>query len=174
MADDGWEEVTDPGEMKKVLGAQGMRSMMGSGGAMGDAGMTAAERTMRAKAKTKMLRVQSVERQLKRVEKLYNDHFKGIGPGSIVEYFPTPRRKKLDAAANNLRPLLKPLIRDPGEGTFTDQDQALLDSLIPEGGKQDSDNEERMMGIQALIGDVRSQYEQQYGQQVTPTIKRVR
>lgn len=33
MADDGWEPVTDPLEMRKVLGTQGMRGQMGGGGA---------------------------------------------------------------------------------------------------------------------------------------------
>lgn len=35
MADDGWEDVTDPQEMKKVLGVQGMKSLVVSEGRAG-------------------------------------------------------------------------------------------------------------------------------------------
>jgi hypothetical protein len=95
----------------------------------------------------------SVERQVGEVEKLYNENFKGVGPGSLLEYLPTPARKQFDAATNALSPVLKPLIRGPGEGTWSDGDQKMLEKLIPNGGAMDGDIEQRIKAIRGLIGD---------------------
>lgn len=134
----------------------------------GGAKPTAAQDKARLGWQNKVTRAQSAARQLGRIEELYNKNFKGVGPGSLLEYLPTQQRRQFDAAANSMRPLLKPLVRDPGEGAFTDSDQALLDSLIPDGARQDSDNEERIKGIRALINDLQGQYQQQYGAPKTP------
>lgn len=114
----------------------------------------------------------AVERQLKRIRELYNKNFKGVGPGSLIEYLPTQSRRQFDAAANNLRPLLKPLIRDPGEGSFTEGDQALLDQLIPQGGMQDAENEERFRGLEAMVADARRNAG--VAKPITPTIRRIK
>lgn len=137
---------------------------------------TAAEVNAQVVAKNKALGADAVERQLGVIENYYNKNFKGVGPGSLLEYLPTQSRKQFDAAANGMRPLLKPLIRDPGEGTFTDADQALLDQQIPQGGMQDSDNEQRIANIRAMISDARKKASA-YGTgggQVSQTIKRIK
>lgn len=116
----------------------------------------------------------SVERQLGTLRTLYDKNFKGVGPGSILEYLPTQARKQFDAASGGLRPLLKPLIRDPGEGAFTDADQALLDSLIPNGGAMDSDNEQRFANIQAMIADAKRNAGVGQEAPVSASIKRIK
>ncbi len=117
--------------------------------------LSAAESKAQVALSGKLRGAMSVERQLREIRKLYDKNFKGVGPGSLMEYLPTQQRKQFDAASNGMRPLLKPLVRDPGEGAFTDADQALLDSLIPDGGRMDSENEQRFKNIEGMIGDVR-------------------
>ena len=95
-------------------------------------------------------------RQLNDLERIYNKNFKGVGVGSLLEYLPTPARSQFDSAANGMRPLLKPLIRGPGEGAWSDKDQELLDSMIPSGSVQDSGNEQRLKQMRALLEDKRA------------------
>jgi hypothetical protein len=106
--------------------------------------------------KAKIGGAQDVEQQVNRLEQLYRANFMQPDIVSrLTEYLPTPERRQFDAAANNMRPLMKPMVREPGEGPFTDADQALLDSLIPDGGRQDADNLERLRGIRAMIANAR-------------------
>lgn len=93
----------------------------------------------------------AVESQLGRVDELYKKNFKGVGPGSLLEYLPTPQRKQFDGSSEMLSMMMKPLIRAPGEGAWTDADQNRLDKMSPSGGNQDADNEERMRAIRNLI-----------------------
>ena len=115
---------------------------------------------------------ESVERALNDLQKLYDRDFKGVGPGSLLEYLPTQRRSTFDAAAEGLRPLLKPMIRDPGEGAFTEGDQALLDRMIPNGGMMDGANEQRFKNIRGMISDAYRNSGKRGA--LSPTIKRVR
>lgn len=142
--------------------------MLGSRGGRG----TAARDKAALAQEGKMRGALAVERQLRDLSTYYDRDFRGVGPGSVLEYFPTPTRKRFDAAANGMRPLLKPLIRGPGEGTFTDADQALLDSMIPQGGRQDADNEQRFRNIRGLVSDARR--DSGVEKPLSPTIKRIR
>ncbi|HEX8418567.1 MAG TPA: hypothetical protein VF638_00985 [Sphingomonas sp.] len=117
--------------------------------------LSAAESKAQVALSAKLRGAMSVERQLRDIRSQYDKNFKGVGPASLLEYLPTQQRKQFDATANGMRPLLKPLVRDPGEGAFTDADQALLDSLIPDGGKMDSENEQRFRNIEGMISDAR-------------------
>lgn len=92
----------------------------------------------------------AVEKQIGVVENLYNHHFKGVGPGSLLEYLGTPARKQFDSANELLSSMVKPLIRGPSEGSWTDADQAKLDKLVLGGSKLDADNEQRLSGLHAL------------------------
>lgn len=97
--------------------------------------------------------LRSVAKQMNRVQELYNQDLKGSGIGSIGEYLPTPRNRRFDSQAGALATLLKPLIRGPGEGTWTDADQRLLDRLVPSSWAPDIDNEERFETIKRLVGE---------------------
>jgi hypothetical protein len=172
MADDGWETVTDPLVIKKVLGQGAANQMAGVGGAS-PGGKMSGQRDKQAIANESKLRAAlAVERQMRDLRAKYEKNFKGVGPGSLIEYLPTQARKSFDAASNGMRALLKPLVRGPGEGAFTDADQALLDSMIPNGGAYDSDNEQRFRNIEGLVQDARRGAGTL--RQVTPTIKRIR
>mgnify|MGYP001029232988 CR=1 FL=1 len=151
------QTATNPKTGQKVMfkGGQWVNASPPSPSGMFGRKPTAAEISAQTVAKSKGLGADAVERQLGVLESLYNKNFKGVGPGSLLEYLPTQARRQFDAAADGMRPLLKPLVRDPGEGTFSDADQALLDQMIPDGGRQDADNEQRIANIRAMISDAR-------------------
>lgn len=95
--------------------------------------------------------LRSVANQLNRVQELYSNDFKGAGLGSVGEYLPTSRRQRFDSQNRALATLMKPLIRGPSEGTWTDADQALLDRLVPSSWAPDLDNEERIATAKRFI-----------------------
>lgn len=98
-----------------------------------------------------------IAQQFNRVQELYNNDLKGVGVGSIGEYVGgavgSPKMGRFDSQAKALAVLLKPLIRTPGEGTWTDRDQALLDRLVPSSWASDIDNEERLQSLRRFIAE---------------------
>lgn len=114
----------------------------------------AAQNAAQVAAQRRQAAAGSLARQLDELEGVYNENFRGSGVGSILEYLPTNASARLNTIANAMRPTLKRLIRDPGEGTFTDQDQALLDSLVPDSWARDASNEERIRQLRAMIDEV--------------------
>jgi hypothetical protein len=114
-----------------------------------------AEAKAQVVAQNKLKAAISIERMLNRVSRLYNRDLKGVGPGSVLEYLPSQRNSQFNEAANAMRPFLKGIIRDPGEGAFTDADQALLNSLVPDTHQLDGANEERMRQLRGIISDAR-------------------
>jgi hypothetical protein len=99
---------------------------------------------IRAGNKGQRADLKMIAQQLNRVQQLYNKDLKGVGIGSVAEYLPTPKMQRFEAQAKALAVLLKPLIRNPGEGTWTDADQKLLDRLVPTRFTSDTDNVERI------------------------------
>lgn len=92
-----------------------------------------------------------VAQQVNRVQQLYRNDLKGVGLGSVGEYLPTPKMQRFEAQSRALAVLLKPLIRGPGEGPFTDKDQAILDRLVPTRFTSDIDNEQRIESLKQFI-----------------------
>jgi hypothetical protein len=92
-----------------------------------------------------------VAEQLNRVQQLYAKDLRGTGVGSVAEYLPTPKMQRFEAQAKALAVLMKPMIRTPGEGPWTDKDQALLDRLVPTRFTSDKDNEERLLAAKRFI-----------------------
>jgi hypothetical protein len=147
------QTATNPKTGQKVVFKGGQWVNAGAGGVLAPRKPSTAEVKQDLNNKAALADLVSVERQVGEVEKLYNQNFKGVGPGSLLEYLPTPARKQFDAATNALSPVLKPLIRGPGEGTWSDGDQRVLEKLIPDGGSLDADIEQRIKAIRGLIGD---------------------
>lgn len=88
--------------------------------------------------------LKAIAQQLNRVQELYRQDLQGVGIGSLGEYLPTPKMERFQSQAKALAVMLKPMIRAPGEGPFTDKDQEILDRLVPDRNKPDADNEERI------------------------------
>lgn len=144
------QTATNPKTGQKIVFREGAWRNVGAGAAP-PRKQTAAEVKSQLGLQEKARGAAALEQQLNVVEGLYNKNFKGVGPGSLLEYLPTPARRQFDAAVTGLRPLLKPLIRNPGEGTFTDADQALLDKQVPGGSLQDAENEQRIANLRRMI-----------------------
>jgi hypothetical protein len=95
--------------------------------------------------------LKTVANQLNRVQELYNSDFRGAGIGSVGEYLRTGRNQRFDSQTAALATMMKPLIRGPGEGTWTDADQKRLDRLVPNSWAHDADNEERISTAMRFI-----------------------
>lgn len=119
-----------------------------------DAGNKAADN-----AKAKLRAAKNLQRQLDEMREIYERSFKGRGPiQSAGEYLPSDDAEAMRAIARNMRADLKPLIRGPGEGTFTEGDQALLDQLIPDPRSFDSYNEQLFDELQSRIDGTLEQF----------------
>ena len=93
-----------------------------------------------------------IAQQVNRVQELFNKDLRGKSPGkSVGQLLPTPKMQRFEAQAAALAVLLKPMIRSPGEGTWTDKDQALLDRLVPTRFTSDTDNIERITSAKRFL-----------------------
>lgn len=113
----------------------------------------------RRDAQAKLLAAENLQRQLDSMRAIYSEHFEGWGPRSFGNsIFPTEPNQRFQAVADAMRVDLKPLIRLPGEGVWTDADQRLLNDLTPSPGNWDSRNEGTFNEIQARIDASRDRY----------------
>lgn len=179
MSDDGWEDVTDPLEVKKVLGVQAARGMGGAtAGVPAGGGASNVGAAMRGQARAKVVAARMLRRQLENVESLYGQTLKGGGPGALLEYLPTPKNKKFNAAADGLLPLARQAFRVPGSGADSDKElQVLIKSLLPSNDEYDEVNEQRMAQLRRMIDDTETEWAPVAGIEpdaVTPTIRRLR
>lgn len=112
-----------------------------------------------ANAKAKVRAAQAIQRQLGQMRQIYDRSFKGTGPiQSVREMLPSADAERMKALARTMRADLKPLIRGPGEGTFTEGDQALLDQLIPDPQAFDAYNEQLFTELETRVNDTLQQF----------------
>jgi hypothetical protein len=110
--------------------------------------------------------VNSVEKQLNRVEQIYNRSLKGVEPWRVArEYFPSiaPTSSvskdvgRFNTAASQLYSLASQITRVAGEGS---QDRAeflqKLEAFKPSSDDKDSTIEEKMRGIRSLLDERRA------------------
>lgn len=159
MSDDGWEDVTDPMEVKKVLGVQAARGMMGGAPSAG-AGLTPMARS-KIIGQNKAMAL--VEKQLDRVEELYNSTLKGVGLQSIGEYFRTPKNKQFNAASNALLPLVRSALSTGAKDSDSDRELQVWASLIPSHDSFDAENEERILSLRRMSSEMRKKNNETLG-----------
>jgi hypothetical protein len=110
--------------------------------------------------------VNSVEKQLNRVEQIYNRSLKGVEPWRVArEYFPSiaPTSSvskdvgRFNVAASQLYSLASQITRVPGEGS-QDRMEFLqkLEAFKPSSDDSDSKIEEKMRGMRSLLGERRA------------------
>lgn len=93
-----------------------------------------------------------IAQQINRVQELFNKDLRGKRiDKSVGQLLPTPKMQRFEAQSNALAVLLKPMIRSPGEGPWTDKDQALLDRLTPSRFTSDVDNVERIKAAKRFL-----------------------
>ena len=107
--------------------------------------------------------VRSVEKQLNRVEQIYNRSLKGVEPWRVArEYFPSiaPTSSvskdvgRFNTAASQLYSLASQITRVPGEGS-QDRMEFLqkLEAFKPSSDDKDSTIEEKMRGMRSLMNE---------------------
>jgi hypothetical protein len=107
--------------------------------------------------------VRSVEKQLNRVEQIYNRSLKGVEPWRVVrEYFPSiaPTSSvskdvgRFNVAASQLYSLASQITRVPGEGAQDMREfQQKLEAFKPSSNDSDSKIEEKMRGMRSLMNE---------------------
>ena len=107
--------------------------------------------------------VRSVEKQLNRVEQIYNRSLKGVEPWRVArEYFPSiaPTSSvskdvgRFNVAASQLYSLASQITRVPGEGAQDMREfQQKLEAFKPSSNDSDSKIEEKMLGMRSLMNE---------------------
>jgi len=107
--------------------------------------------------------VKSVEKQLNRVEQIYNRSLKGVEPWRVArEYFPSiaPTSSvskdvgRFNVAASQLYSLASQITRVPGEGAQDRMEfQQKLEAFKPSSDDSDSKIEEKMRGMRSLMNE---------------------
>lgn len=140
MADDGWEDVTDPLEMKKVLGVSGAAKLTGlGGGSTGD-----------QKSAAKSANLDALVNQINRVQQLYDVNLKGSGLGSISEYLPTPTNSQFNSAAAGLAEQGLAAFRVPGVGSQSDTElRQFVEANRPQNTDFDLSIEEKLRQLRS-------------------------
>ncbi len=110
--------------------------------------------------------VNSVQKQLNRVEQIYNRSLKGVEPWRVArEYFPSiaPTSSvskdvgRFNVAASQLYSLASQITRVPGEGAQDMREfQQKLEAFKPSSNDSDSKIEEKMLGIRSLMDERRA------------------
>jgi hypothetical protein len=110
--------------------------------------------------------VRSVQKQLDRVEQIYNRSLKGIEPWRVArEYFPSiaPTSSvskdvgRFNTAASQLYSLASQITRVPGEGSQDRMEFAQkLEAFKPSSNDSDSKIEEKMRGMRSLMDERRA------------------
>jgi hypothetical protein len=168
--------ITDPNLLQQLetpqtrINSGGMPARGGGGGGGG------INSQLRSQAIGKVAAARSLQRQLDRVQQLYDKHLKGVGLSSAAEYFPSQGNKEFDAAASSLVPTLRQLARVPGSGADSDKELEILTKNVPDRYKFDADNEERIRTLRGYVNDALNNYGPiAYPDQfVSPTIQRIR
>lgn len=97
--------------------------------------------------------VQSQEADFQEIERLVNtlDRMNSVSGWSSTLMPFGEDRNTYQSTTGQLAVLLKPLIRKPGEGTWTDKDQELLERLVPKLDNYEGTNKAVIENIRSLI-----------------------
>lgn len=166
--------VTDPNLLAQLETSQ---TRINSGGAPRAAGGGGGVSTqLRSQAIGKVAAARSLQRQLDRVQSLYDRHLKGVGLTSVAEYLPTQGNKEFDAAAASIVPTLRQLARVPGSGADSDKELDILMKNVPNRMDMDSANVERIRTLRGAIDDALREYGPlaDPDRYISPTIQRMR
>ena len=120
--------------------------------------------TSRDKARAALALIGRVQPHLDRVQQLYNDNLKGVGPlQSLREYIPGQRNSQFDAAVAPLRQMIRQANHKPGEGAMSDFESKLALQGVPDRWSFDAKNEESLRNLQVFLDTSRDSYSKQLG-----------
>lgn len=147
---DGWEDVTDPAELRKVMGAKGAAAAAAAPSATpqltGDA---------RNQALQKLAALKLLAEQANRSAQSFDQTQNGGGlMHSLSELAPSwfnDGNAKFDATVEGMTPLAKAAFRVPGSGSDSDKESAAFLGLLPGRYSSDAKNLERYKQMSAIL-----------------------
>lgn len=165
--------ITDPNLISQLEQPQSRINAAAAPRSAGGGGVSA---QLRSQAIGKVAAARSLQRQLDRVQQLYDKHLKGAGLTSVAEYLPSQGNKEFDAAAAAIVPTLRQLARVPGSGADSDKELEILMKNVPNRMSVDSANVERIRSLRGAIEDALREYGPLADPDhfISPTIQRVR
>lgn len=100
----------------------------------------------------RLANLRSVIDQINRIETLYNESQKGVGLGSIAEYFPTQENRRFDTAGAALADMGTAAFKVPGMGSQSDADAArFVQANQPSRWDSDSQVEEKLSALRRRV-----------------------
>lgn len=121
-----------------------------------DAGLPAAEIERRQKEQDKKQRGETIRRLMGRVRTLYNQDIQGQpvtrGFGLTEHLSFLPANERFNQAANNLLPLIRPLVAQSAREGDSDKEMEIFMSYVPQAGDNDKTIEQKLQNLELLIG----------------------
>ncbi len=94
----------------------------------------------------------ALSRQLQMARGLYDKNLKGVGPGSLLEFLPTPQTRAFNSAAAGLSDQAQNVFRTPGLGSQSDKElAAFIAANQPSASNFDSEIEQKFKNIEGRL-----------------------
>lgn len=149
-----WEEVTDPREIKKVVGQGGLTKIVG-----GDNGGGGGKGADPAKTQQRNANLDSLIEQINRVQGLYNENYKGrplSRLGGLTEYLPGPTHSQFNSASAGLSEQGLAAFRVPGVGAQSDTElRQFVEANRPYANDYDETVEEKLRQLRNRVDATR-------------------
>jgi hypothetical protein len=112
-----------------------------------------------AKAKDKLRALGPIRQQLENVKEAWGEiqDTWSAGPGG-QGMLPSPEGKRFDKAVASLSTFIRQLTRTPGEGSMSDYESKLAQSILPERGEYESVTAAQLQDLTDMIDGIESGY----------------
>jgi hypothetical protein len=163
---DGWEDVSDPREVKALLGVKGVRDMGKTsslpkappGGAAPrgafdlDTPVTPPKGQAAQAAYTKVGAARAMLQQLHKVRTLYDKNFSAGGMAGAREFNPfSTTNQEFDGAVAAIPLLARQAFRVSGSGADSDRELKLISDALPNRWSFDASNKERFKTLDSVL-----------------------
>lgn len=162
---DGWEDVSDPREVKALLGVKGVRDMAKTsslpkappGGAPGgplnlDTPVKPPTGQAAQAAYTKVGAARAMLQQLNKVRGMYDKNFSAGGMAGAKEFNPfSSTNQEFDGAVAAIPLLARQAFRVSGSGSDSDRELKLITDALPNRWSFDASNRERFKTLDSVL-----------------------
>lgn len=162
---DGWETVSDPREVKKVLGVKGVQGLQKQAQQQGapqgetDQPVRPPQGQAAQGAYTKVAAARTMLQQLNHVRSLYDKNMSATGLAGLNEFNPVRREnQEFDGAVSAIPLLARQAFRVQGSGADSDRELKLITDALPSRWSFDSTNQERFKTLDRVLRNFISTY----------------
>ena len=162
---DGWEDVSDPREVKALLGVKGVRDMGKAsglpkappGGTPGgpldlDTPVKPPTGAAAQAAYTKVGAARAMLQQLNKVRGMYDKNFAAGGMAGAKEFNPfSTTNQQFDGAVSAIPLLARQAFRVSGSGSDSDRELTLITDALPNRWSVDASNKERFKTLDSVL-----------------------